>query len=56
MYEAIVEAKILETTKKQIENLQKQSENVIQQVNTVANPIQSQSTIRIDSNTSSTII
>lgn len=33
MYEAIVEAKILETTKKQIENLQKQSEKVIQQVN-----------------------
>jgi len=33
MYEAIVEAKILETTKKQIENLQKQSETIIQQSN-----------------------
>ena len=55
MYEAIVEAKILETTKKQIENLQKQSENVIQQVNTVANnntnPIQNQPTSIVNNST-----
>lgn len=37
IYEAIVESKILETTKNQIQSLQKESEKTIQNINSSSN-------------------
>jgi len=45
LYEAIVEAKILETTKNQIENLEKQAKNKIEETKKIVSPIPISKTI-----------